>query len=243
VARSNAQRRDSVEARGLGRAGSGREVLHHDGGVECGRDLHESGRRTGVQAMGKENRDDRHDHGLAGSPGGVIRGRRGSWLRAEVSHLARETGASFRRDRFERHAEFRGDGRRDRAFDERSLAEQDPCATLVTQEVEGQLGREHGAAEIHQHEHAVIGPRSLDRLHDQHRVGTDRMLRCAGCTAIVGRLEPTGGLEPHLAPAHLASELGDALGDAMAVRDDHDADHVAVRPQALEARAPSSTKP
>ena len=28
-----------------------------------------------------------------------------------------------------------------------------------------------------------------------------------------------------LGPAHLARELGNALGDAVAVRDDHDADH------------------
>ena len=62
---------------------------------------------------------------------------------------------------------------------------------------------------------APSAPTSLDGVHHPHRVGPERS----------GLVRPAGGGDRHLRPAHLARELGRALGEAGAVRDDDDSDH------------------
>ena len=139
---------------------------------------------------------------------------------AEVGDLAGEPAAGFSGHRVERGAHLRRDRGRHRAFDQRGLAQLDPFALLGFQQVEGHLGRQHRAAQVHQDEHAVLGPRAFDRLHHEDGVGADR---------VVGHVETAGGLETDVRPAHLARELGDAFGDAEAVGDDHDPDHDVLR--------------
>ena len=86
---------------------------------------------------------------------------------------------------------------------------------FALQHLDRHLGAHQRAAEVHQHEHAVVGHRALDRGADTLDVGPDRAI-----------LETAGGLEAQLLPAHLPRELDDAVGQRGAVRDDDDPDHV-----------------
>ena len=154
----------------------------------------------------------------------------------EVGDLAGEPAAGFGGHRIERGAHLRRDRGRHRAFDQRGLAQLDPFALPGFQQVEGHLRRQHRTAQVHQDQHAVLGPRAFDRLHHEDGVGTDRVFR---------HVETACGLETDVRSAHLARELGDAFGDPEAVGDDHDPDHDVLRPrpQALEASTPIKTNP
>src|SRR5829696_10258461 len=104
------------------------------------------------------------------------------------------------------------DGGEHGALDHRSFGNADPAAELLLDElVDGQLGREHGRAQIDQDQHpvAVVGGR--DGLGDQVGIGAD--------AAVVGA---AGGPDAH-ALAHLPGHLDHALGDLGRVGHDHQA--------------------
>ena len=167
-------------------------------------------------------------------PVGLAHGRRSEHRRpplpihAEVRSLARQPAHRLAFDVVERAADLRRDRGRDGALDHRRTRQPHLRPALLVEEVQRHLGGEHRAPEIHEHEHAVVGPRPLDRGEHQHRVGADR---------VPGLVEPAGGLDPDVLPGHLACEVRSALGDAAAVRDDDDPDHVRSL-QALDASVP-----
>ncbi len=132
----------------------------------------------------------------------------------------------------ERLAEARGDRRRHGSLDERRLAEQDAGTLLRREELEGHLGREDGAAEVHQDQHAVLRPRRLDGVRDAHGVGAQRVSRL---------IEAAGRGQPQVLAAHLGGQLGGALGQPGAVTDEDDADHGAARPGPESPGVGSST--
>jgi hypothetical protein len=107
-----------------------------------------------------------------------------------------------------------------RPLRQRRVAQQDPVPPVLGQEVDRHLGRHDRAAEIHQHQHPVVGPHVLDGGHDQRGVGSQRVARL---------VEPTGGGDLHLVGAHAPGQLGHALGQRVTVRDDDHPDHGAER--------------
>jgi hypothetical protein len=94
-----------------------------------------------------------------------------------VRHLPLQPASSLDRHVRERRPELRGDRRRHRSLDERGLAEEHATPLLGCQQLERGLGAEDGAAEIHQHEHAVAGVGLGDRLRHADRIRTEGGLR------------------------------------------------------------------
>ena len=103
---------------------------------------------------------------------------------------------------------------------------------LLVQQVEGQLGGEDGAAEVHEDQDAVLGPHLLDRA--QH-LGRVRAQRAAGL------VQAAGGADAHVRPRHLRGQLGHALGEPGAVADDDEADHGYAAPASANAAAAASS--
>jgi hypothetical protein len=145
------------------------------------------------------------------------RGRRscGRLAGAELRDFSLQPAASLLRHLRQRLAEPGGNCCRDGSLDERCLAEEHRLALLWRQEVERGLGAQDGAAEVHEHEHAVAGVGPADRLHDANSVRAER--------PFLG--QPTGKLELDVRSGHLGRELADALRECRAVGNDHDPDH------------------
>jgi hypothetical protein len=87
---------------------------------------------------------------------------------------------------------------------------------VLAQQLDRELGAHQRAAQVHQHEHAVVGHGALDRRAHPLGVGPEH----------AGLLGAPRGLERELLPAHLPRQRDDALGQRLAVRDNDDADHV-----------------
>ena len=130
--------------------------------------------------------------------------------------LGREAVAGGGGHGLERVAEAGGHGRGHGALYQRRGGEQHKAAPPFIQQVDGQLCGEHGAAEVHEDEHAVVGPHVLDRRQHLDRVGAE---------GARGLVEPAGGADAHLRPGHLRGQLGCAFGEPRAVTDDDEADH------------------
>ena len=131
---------------------------------------------------------------------------------AELLGLHPDRAAGLAGDLVERGAAAGGGGGGDRALDQRRVGEPDRAAVRVGH-LDRDLGAHERAAEVHQHEHAVVGPRALDRSPDPLGVGADGAVLHAA-----GRLDRDLG-------AHLARQRDDALGERRAVGDDDEADH------------------
>ena len=101
----------------------------------------------------------------------------------------------------------------DRALDQRRRGQLDRAAVGIAH-LDRQLRAHQRAAEVHQHEHAVGRPDRVDRGHHPRGVGADRAV-----------VQAAGGGDRDVLAAHLARELGDAVGQPRAVRDDDEADH------------------
>ena len=123
--------------------------------------------------------------------------------------------------------ELRGHGGGDGALDERGLAEQDVGAALLGQQVQRHLRRQHRAAEVHQHQHALGDQARSTACHDHDGVGADRML---------GQVETAGRLDAHVRPAHLAAPARPRPRRARSCARRHDPDHHA-RPLAQRRRS------
>ena len=113
-------------------------------------------------------------------------------------------------------AEAGRNSRRDGALGQRRLAQQHALAPLLGQEVERHLRRQHGAAEVHQDQHAVGRPRLADGARHENGVGTQRLARL---------VETAGDRDPHFVRAHLRGEFSHTLGKLRAVADQHQSDH------------------
>ena len=214
VTLGGAEHRDGVQAGGVRRAPAVGQVADRDPGVERRRGLDETRGRSSVQPVRRGHRQpDRHL--VAGRCIRRARIRDGSVV-AQVRDLAGEPTARLLRHTIERRAQLRRDGCRHRTLDDRRFTQQHQGPAILGQQVQGELCGQDRAAQVHQHQHTVVGPRTLDRVHHHHGVGADRVL---------GHVQSPGGLEPDLRSTHLARELRHTLGDEVAVRDDHDAHH------------------
>ena len=149
----------------------------------------------------------------ADSPSPIARrcGRRLVVLLAELRGLRRQRAARLGGDLGQRRAAARPRSRGDRALDERCGGHHHGPAGL--EHLERDLGAHQRAAEVHQHEHAVVGADALDGRADALGVGADRAV-----------VDPAGRLDQHLAPAHLRGQLGHALGQPRAVGDENEVD-------------------
>ena len=136
--------------------------------------------------------------------------------RRQVGRLAGEPGASRGGHGVQRVAQPGGDGRGHGALHERRLREQELAAPLLVQQVDGQLGGEDGAPQVHQDQHAVLRPHLLERSQHERGVRAERPLRL---------VQPSGGRDPHAGTGHLRGQLQDAFREPGAVADDDDADH------------------
>ena len=207
---------DAVEAPRAGRAGRRRDVLGRHRGVELAYGLHEPRRGASVQAEPGGHRDAQLERGpftrrrglggrarLAGGPG-------------QVGDLARQPSSRLGRHLVQRITEPGRDRGGDRSLHQGGLAEHQPGPPLVRHHLRRHLGGEHRAAEIHEHEHAVVGPGRLDGPRDERGVGAQRPVR---------QVQAAGGDDRHVRPGHFPGQLDDAVGQPGAVRDDHDSDH------------------
>ena len=127
----------------------------------------------------------------------------------------------LRRHRLEGVAEAGRDSRGHGALDERRRAQQHALTPFPRQQVQGHLRRQHGAAEIHEDQHAVGRPGLVDGPHHTKGVGAQRA---------TGLVEPAGDRDPQSLRAHLRGELGRALGELCAVADQDQPDHGAAPP-------------
>ena len=212
------ERGDRVEAARAHGTSAGRDVRHADVGIEGAGGLHQPRGRTGMEPVGEVDHD-REPHlgpgGLLGQRAGLVRCSR---TRAEVRFLARQSAERFLGHVVQRAAELRGDGGRNRAFDERRARESHLPATIRIEELERHLRGQDRAPQIHQHEDAVLRPRLLQRSDDPGCVGPDRVF-------LARRLQAAGRRDRQVRTSHLTRERRDALGHLVAVRDQDESDH------------------
>ena len=146
--------------------------------------------------------------------------------------LARQALAGRGDDGLKRIAQAGGHCRRHGAFHQRCLGQQDCPASLLVQQLDGQLRGEDGAPEVHEDQHAVPGPHLLDRVQHLDGVRPERSL---------GLVQPAGGADAHVRTRHLCGQLGHALREPGAVADDDEADHGYAAPVAANAAAAASS--
>ena len=164
VALLDAEGRDAVQAPRADRARRRGDVLGGQRGVELARGLHEPRGRAGVQAEPVGHRDAQLERGLIRAGGGrgqagrAGRGRLAVGTARQVGDLARQPAARFGRHLVQRIAEPGRDGGGDRSLHQGGLAQQHPGPPLVRQHLRRHLGGQHRAAQIHEHEHPVVGP-------------------------------------------------------------------------------------
>ena len=135
------------------------------------------------------------------------------WLVAtKLGGLHLQRALSLGPDLLERRAAPGCGGGRHRALHQRGLAHH--YASVTLHQLDRHLGAHQRAAQVHEHEHAVIGHRPLDRRAHALGVGADRAV-----------VEPAGLLQRELLAAHLARERDDAAGQLSGVGDDDDPYH------------------
>ena len=214
VPHQGCQRRDSAQAPGGDRSDAGGEVAQLDRRVEGPRLADQAGSRPGVQpvqVLDSEDADDLDRADVVGIRRGVVCRPR------QVRGLAHQRVASLGRDLGPAGPARRRDRGDDDTFDDRRRREGHPVPhRRVAEQVERQLGAQHGAAEIHEYDDAVAAVRPLDRLHDADRIGAE------------GRLVETGGhLDPlRTAVQHLRGQRHRGIGQRATVGDDDQPDAV-----------------
>ena len=213
------ERGDGVEAARAHGSSAGRDVRHAHVGIEGAGGPHEPRGRTSVEPVGEVD----HDPESHLRPGGLVRRRQRARLRSlrpdsEVRRLARQSAERLLGHLVQRAAELRGDGGRNRAFDDRRARESHLPATIRIEELERHLRGQHRAPQIHQHEDPVLGPHLLQRLEDPDCVGPDGVF-------LARRFQAAGRRDRQVGASHLAGERRDALGHLVAVRDQDESDH------------------
>ncbi len=128
--------------------------------------------------------------------------------------LGRERAARLRRDVLALGPARGRHGGHAEPLHQRGGAERHTLPQLGVDQVERQVGGEHGAAEIHEHDHAPPGVRAHDGVGHPDGIGAERPV-----------LEARRHLQPDAVPVeHLRGETDRGLGERPAVRDDDDAD-------------------
>ena len=211
VAEARAERDDVGEARRAHRraaAGLGHAHL----GVVVARDADEQRRRPGVQP---DRVADLQALLRVGGRRGLLLARRARrLLDAELRGLHGQRAARLGRHLLQGGAPARGHRRGHGALHQRGVAHQH-AADGAVEHLDGELGAHERAAEVHEHEHAVVGHGALDRRAHPLGVGAQRP----------GLVHPARGLQLELLAAHLARQRHDALRERLAVGDDDEADH------------------
>ena len=233
VAAPHPERGHPGQARRRHPAGSGRGVAQPDVGAGG---AHQAGEPRGRPRVEPVRGADREPGGDLTGPG-AGRGRRpgplGSRGAAEVPGLRGQPGGGLARHLVAARPARRGHRRRHQPLDQRCGGEHDPLAHVVGQELQGELGREHRAAEVHEHDDAVAVVRLADRLGDRGRVGAEQRAVDAG-----------GNGDPEVrALDHLPGEGDRRGGERARVRDDDEAGHArqpAARPAPPGCPEPSS---
>ncbi len=209
-----AQRGDPREAGGRNRPRTGVEIAELDPGVEQTRLLDEAGRRSRVQSVCV---GDLHDH-RRGGRGGERRVLLDAVSNPVVAHGRRDRGVhvrllgSQRTDGLRGHlagSRSAGGGhRRDhQPLDQRRRAQHHALADAGVDHVERHLGRQHGAPEIHQHDHAFSVVGGLDGFDDGRGVGAERR-----------RVQSGSHGDPHLGSVqHLRCQRHGRVGQRAAV--------------------------
>src|SRR5436190_13367667 len=103
------------------------------------------------------------------------------------------------------------DGCRDRALHDRRVGELHHAVSGLQDVLDG----EHGAAEVGEHHDTIALVGAMDRVAHQPLVCAQRAVRVTA-----------GALQADLAPCHLTSQVHNASGDVLAVRNDHYTDHL-----------------
>ena len=124
-----------------------------------------------------------------------------------------------------------GEGdRSDKAFDDRAIREHDGAVAGVAAQLEGQFRAEHGATEIHDHEHTVGRGDAVDGFFHSGGVGAEYVAVETGRDLDGWRC----------AADHLQSELDGGVGQPAAVGNDDDPDHGDLTLNANRAAASNS---
>ena len=119
---------------------------------------------------------------------------------SELGSLHPQRALGLGPDLIERRATPRRGRRSHRALHERGLAHHHAPAAL--HQLDRHLGAHQRAAQVHQHEHAVVGHRPLDRGADAFGIGPHRPV-----------LEPAGLLERQVLASHLTRERDHSPGE------------------------------
>ena len=174
------------------------------------------------------------------APGAVFTGEsgdrvdvRGARRRRELSGLGGQAAAGRGGHLLQGPADAGRHRGRDGALHERRLREQHASAPVLVHEVDGQLGRKDGAAQVHEDQDAVRGPGVLHGSQHLRRVR-------AQCAA--GLVQTAGGADAHVGPGHLGGQLGDTVGELRAVADEDEADHGYVGSASVRAAVSSSSQ-
>ena len=129
--------------------------------------------------------------------------------------LGTQGGACLGEHCLERQPGPGGGGGGDGSLDQGRLAQHHPVTPLVVEHLQGEVGGEDGAAQIHEDDHPRLRPDRFDGGEDLGGVGADR----------VGRVVDASGGGDGGVTAHLPGQLRGALGDEGAVGDEDEADH------------------
>ena len=108
-----------------------------------------------------------------------------------------------------------GGGGGDGPLDQGRLTQHHPVSPLVVEHLQGEVGGEDGAAQVHEDDHAGLRPDLFDGGEDPGGVGPDR---------VVGVVDAAGGGDRGVT-AHLPGQLRRALCDEGTVGDEDEADH------------------
>ena len=234
VALERAERGDLRQTSGRDEPGARRAIAQPDLGVEGAHRLHDERRRSRVQAVRQRHRE--HPRCLAIACGlrrsGLVDVRFGVFFwRCQVGLLGRQRRHRFGRDLGRGGARVGGHRGDDQPLDERRRAQHDAAAAVVVQEVQGELGRQDRAAEIHQHDDPVALIRSTDGVLDGDGVGPEGAV-----------VEPGGDLDGRLTTVqHLGGQCHGGVRERPAVGDHHDADGHGSKPDKASAAAAISS--
>ena len=246
VAVPGAEGGDPVQASRADRSAPVGRVGDGDRGVEAGRGAHQQRGRPGVEA---ERVAHRHPGRLGRRRASLPRpGRRARGRRRRVRDalappppLVRRARCSSLPARPPRAAAATASSRSPRPAATAAATapstsgasvSSDRGASLLVQQVDGQLGGEDGAPEVHQDQHAVVGPHVVDRAQHPGRVRPERACRL---------VQPAGGADAHVRARHLRGQLGHALREPGAVADDDEADHGYAAPASANVAAAASS--
>ena len=222
VAFPDAQRRDLGKACGVDPFGVGAHIAQVDAGVAVTHLVYQPGGGAGVQAV-------RVLDGEGADQTVVDRSARGAGVGGltQLSGLAGQGPAGLGDDLVDRGPTGGGHRGDHQTLDQRRRAQHHPIASIVVEQLQGEFGRQHGAAQIHQHHHAGTLVGGGDGVDDLRSIGAEG-----------GFVEACGdGDAKLLAVHHLLGQRDRGASQRSAVRDDNQPDgrHGGHAPNAVAA--------